>query len=107
MATQPLTINVSPMKRLRISSEEKDSEIPLLKSIQKKCKIETHNSSLPTTCIINGEPYNLQAIIATPINHPFQTIYCQTSSPNGSQGRENQKGGRNVEDSRNKRKSDN
>ena len=69
--------------------------------------MEAHNSAFPTTCIINGEPYNLQAIIATPINNPFQTIYCQTSSPNSSQGREVLKGGRNVEYNRNKRKTDN
>jgi len=96
ISTQQLTISTSPMKRLRISQENNAFEIPLLKNIQKKCKMEAHNSSLPTTCIINGEQYNLQAIIATPINNTHQTLYCQTSSPTNSQGREIQKGVRYV-----------
>ena len=52
MPTQQLTISTSPMKRLRISQKEAELEIPLLKNIQKKCKMDARNSSLPTTCII-------------------------------------------------------
>ena len=100
--TTQLTINTSPMKRLRISTDEDESSIPLLKNIQKKCKMDIHNSTLPTICTINGEEYNIQAIKSTPIRNPQQTLFCQTLPPDDSPGREILKGGRNVEARRNK-----
>jgi len=48
--------------------------------------------------MINGEEYQIQAIIATPTKDPHQTLFCQTSSSKDSQGREILKGGRNVRD---------
>ena len=52
VTTTQLTINTSLMKRLRISMDENELSIPLLKNIQKKCKMDAHSSSLPTTCIM-------------------------------------------------------
>ena len=85
-------INTSPMKRLKITDERDQPQIPLLGSIQNKCKVR--NSNIPKTCLINGELYQIQAIIATQIQEPNQAVICQTS--NSSQGRENLKGGRYV-----------
>jgi len=82
------------MKRVKII-EENESQIPLLGSIQKKCRVD--ESTIPTICIINGEEYRIQAIIATPTKHPQQALFCQTSISKDSQGREILKGGRNVE----------
>ena len=84
------------MKRLRITSEEEQNQIPLMRTIRKKCRVD--NSDIPKTCVINGELYQIQAIIANPIQDPNQTILCQTSKKKDSQGREVLKGGRNVED---------
>ena len=89
-------INTSPMKRLRITSNEDNEQITLLESIQKRCRV--HNSNIPKICLINGEQYQIQAIIATPIKETNQIILCQTSKVNDSQGREILKGGRNVKD---------
>jgi len=85
------TINTSPMKRLRVITEEE--QMPLLESIQKKCRVT--ESTIPAICLINGEAYQIQAIVATPIKNPEQPIICQTQI-NSSQGRENLKGGRYV-----------
>jgi len=90
--TNAFTIDTSPIKRLK-SIEE--SQIPLLKTIQNEC--EVRSSNIPKTCLINGKLHQIQAIIANPIQEPSQTILCQTSQYN-SQGREIQKGGRNVRD---------
>jgi len=87
------TINTSPMKRVRVITEEE--QMPLLESIQKKCRVT--DSTIPAICLINGETYQIQAIVATPIKNPDQPIICQTR-PNGSQGREIIKGGRYVRD---------
>ena len=87
------TINTSPMKRVRIITEEE--QMPLLESVQKKCRVT--ESTIPAICLINGEAHQIQAIIATPIKNPSQPIVCQTQL-NSSQGREIFKGGRYVED---------
>jgi len=99
------TINTSPMKRLRITSEEDQLQTPILGSLHKKCRV--NNSNIPKTCIINGELYQIQAIIANLIQEPDQTILFQTSQHNDSQGREIQKGGRNVGDHRTEINSEN
>ena len=90
-STTSFSINTSPMKRLRITSNEDNEQ---------KCRVQ--NSNIPKICIINGEQYQIQAIIATPIKEPNQPILCQTSKLNDSQGREVLKGGRNVGIHRNK-----
>ena len=88
------TIDTFPMKRLKITEDRNQSQIPLLKTIQNNG--EVRNSNIPKTCIINGELYQIQAIIANPINEPEQTVICQSSQPRDSQGREVLKGGRYV-----------
>ena len=90
------TIETSPMKKLKIKEERDQPQIPLLGTIQNKC--EVRNSNIPKTCLINGELYQIHAIIATQIQEPNQAVICQTSDD--SQGREILKGGRNVEDSK-------
>ena len=82
------------MKRLRISTEENESQIPILESIQKRCRV--NESNIPYICVINGEEYQIQAIIATPVKNPQQALLCQTVASQDSQGREILKGGRNV-----------
>ena len=93
------------MKKLRITTEESEPQIPLLGSIQKKCRV--NKSTIPNICIINGEEYQIQAIIATPTKNPHQALFCQTSTFNDSQGREVLKGGRNVGDHRRKENPEN
>ena len=88
------TINTSPMKRLRITSEKDQVKIPILESLKKKCRV--NESNIPKTCLINSELYQIQAIIANPIQEPSQSIICQTSNQGNSQGREILKGGRYV-----------
>ena len=95
-----LSINTSPMKRMRNNSDENEVQIPLIESIQKRCKVS--DSNIPKICLINGEEYQIQAIIANPIKNPKQTLFCQTSTPEDSQGREVLKGGRNVRDHKGK-----
>jgi len=90
------SIDTSPMKRLKLTTNEDMVNIPLLSTIKRKCR--TQKSNIPSICLINGEEYQIQAIIANPLHEPKQTIICQTSKSNDSQGREISKGGRYVRD---------
>ena len=94
--TNSWSINTSPMKRLRLTSNENNVQIPLIESIQKKCRVQ--NSNIPKICFINGKEHQIQAIIVNPIKEPDQTIICQASQSRDSQGREIFKGGRYVRD---------
>ena len=84
------------MKKLRLTVDEDEVQIPLLESIKRKCQIQ--HSNMPKTCLINGDEYQIQAIIATPTKNPQSALICQTSPLQYSQGREILKGGRYVED---------
>ena len=96
--TTTLSIDTSPMKKLKLTTNEDMANIPILTTITRKCR--TQKSNITKICLINGEEYQIQAIIANPLHEPNRTIICQTSKPNDSQGREVLKGGRYVEDHR-------
>ena len=59
-------------------------------SVQKKCRVDQTQSNFPNNCIINGEEYTIQAIIASPIKKSSKSILCHLPT---LQGREYLKGG--------------
>ena len=92
-----LQIQTSPLKRLRITEDNEIEQIPLLNLVQKKFRVDQTQSNFPKNCIINGEEYTIQAIIASPVKQASKPILCQLLTLPHSQGREDLKGGRNVE----------
>jgi len=69
-----LQIQTSPLKILRIPKNNEAEQIALFNSVQKKCRLDQKQSNFPNSCIINGEEYTIQAIIASPIKKPTDSV---------------------------------
>ena len=82
---------------MRITEDNEIEQIALFNSVQKKCRMDHTQSNFPNNCIINGDEYTIQAIIASPVKQASKSILCHLPTLPHSQGREYLKGGRNVE----------